>query len=45
LENIRGNIGGAFTWVAVDETMHPFGYFIANLVAGMLDIEVPSGPL
>jgi hypothetical protein len=34
LENIRGNIGDAFIWVVVDETMDSMGCFIANLVAG-----------
>jgi hypothetical protein len=42
LENVRGNIGDAFIWVAVDETMDSVGLFIANLVAGKLDIEVLS---
>jgi hypothetical protein len=37
LENMRGNIGVAFLWVAV-------GCFIENLVAVNLDIEVPSNP-
>jgi hypothetical protein len=31
-------------WVAVDETTDSVGHFIANLVAGKLDIEVPSNP-
>jgi hypothetical protein len=44
LENIRGNIGDAFIWVAVDETMDSVGCFIAKFVAGKLDIEVPSNP-
>jgi hypothetical protein len=42
LENKRGNIGNAFIWVAVDETTDSMGRFIVNLVAGKLDIEVPS---
>jgi hypothetical protein len=42
LENVRCNIGDAFIWVAVDETMDSVGRFIANIVAGKLDIEVPS---
>jgi hypothetical protein len=44
LENIRGNIGDAFIWVAVDETMDSMGCFIVNLVAGKLDTAVPSNP-
>jgi hypothetical protein len=44
LENIKGNIGDAFIWVAVDETMDSVGRFIANIVAGKLDTEVPSNP-
>jgi hypothetical protein len=44
LENIRGNIGDAFIWVAVDETTDSVGHFITNFVAGKLDIEVPSNP-
>jgi hypothetical protein len=43
LENIKGNIGDAFIWVAVDKT-DSMGCFITNLVAGKLDIEVPSNP-
>jgi hypothetical protein len=31
-------------WVAVEETMDSMGRFIMNLVAGKLDIEVPSNP-
>jgi hypothetical protein len=43
LENIRGNRGDAFIWVAVDE-MTSVGCCILNLVAGKLDTEVPSNP-
>jgi hypothetical protein len=41
-ENIRGKIGDAFIMVAMDEMTDSVGPFIANLVAGKLDIEVPS---
>jgi hypothetical protein len=44
LENIKGNIGDAFIWVAVDETMDYVGRFVTNHVAGTLGIEVPSTP-
>jgi hypothetical protein len=44
LENIRGNIRDAFIWVAVDETTDSMSHFIANLLAGNLNIEVPSNP-
>jgi hypothetical protein len=44
LENISGNIGDAFIWVAVDETTDSVGRFIANFVGGKLDIKVPSNP-
>jgi hypothetical protein len=44
LENVRVNIGGAFIWVAVDETTDFVGCFIANLVGGKLYIEVSSNP-
>jgi hypothetical protein len=44
LENIRGNVGDAIIWVAVDEKTDSMGRFFANLVAGKLDIEVPSNP-
>jgi hypothetical protein len=44
LENIWGNIGDGFIWVFVDKTTDSMGHFIANLVAGKLDIEVPSNP-
>jgi hypothetical protein len=44
LENINGNIGDALICVAVDRTMDSMDHFIANLVVGKLDIEVPSNP-
>jgi hypothetical protein len=44
LQNVRGNIGDAFIWVAVDETTDSGGRIIANLVAGKSDTEVPSNP-
>jgi hypothetical protein len=44
LENIRGNIGDAFIWVAMDETTDSVGRFSPNLVARKLDTEVPSNP-
>jgi hypothetical protein len=37
-------MGDAFIWVAVNETTDSMGCFIANLVAGKLDIEVPYNP-
>jgi hypothetical protein len=43
-ENVRCHIGDAFMWVAVDETMDSMGCFITNLVAGKVDIAVPSNP-
>jgi hypothetical protein len=44
LENIGGNIGDVFIWVAVDETTDYVGRSIANFVAGKLDAEVPCNP-
>jgi folylpolyglutamate synthase/dihydropteroate synthase len=44
LENIRGNIGDAFIWIAVDGTTDSVGHFIANLLAAKLNIEVHSNP-
>jgi hypothetical protein len=44
LENTGGNIGDSFIWVFVDETTDSVGRFTANLVAGKLDIKVPSNP-
>jgi hypothetical protein len=44
MKNIRSNIGDAFIWVVVDETTDCVCRFIANLVAGKLDTEVPSNP-
>jgi hypothetical protein len=44
LENIRGNTGDAFIWVAVDETTASVGCFLVNLVAGKLNTKVPSNP-
>jgi hypothetical protein len=44
LQNIRGDIGDAFICVAVGETTDSVGRFIANPVAGRLDIEVSSNP-
>jgi hypothetical protein len=44
LEKIRCNKGDALIRVAVDETTDSVGRFITNLVAGKLDIEVPSKP-
>jgi hypothetical protein len=41
-ENIRSNIGDAFIGVAMNETTDSVVRFIANIVAGKLDIEVPS---
>jgi hypothetical protein len=41
---MRGHIGDAFMWVAVDETTDSVGRFIVNFVEAMLDIDVPSNP-
>jgi hypothetical protein len=43
-ENIRGDIGDAFIGVDVDKTTNSVGHFNVYLVAGKLDIEVPSNP-
>jgi hypothetical protein len=37
-------MGGAFIWVVVNKTTDSVGCFIMSLVAGKLDIEVPSNP-
>jgi hypothetical protein len=44
VENIRGNIGDAFIRVSVVETADSMGRFITNLMAGKLNIEIPSNP-
>ena len=42
LDRIRGDIGEAYVWIAVDETTDACGRFTANVIVGKLDKDSPS---
>jgi hypothetical protein len=43
-ESVRGDIGEAFIWLAVNEGMASIVHIIAEIFAGKLDVEIPSNP-